>query len=359
MVSRRCRNGMMRAIVLAFVVIASGAARAATTVIPIPALGQGPVFGLAWRPDGYGFAFVDGDGFVRVCDRDGAPIAAIPPGFVVDRPEGVRWESWERPIAIVSRAVAFSADGRWLWIGEQDGSLRRVACTDWTERERVLAPMQFGVWAIAAAPEGAAVAAGRWGAAFSVHMPNVAPLYVGPLGGFLRDIAWSPAGGRIATSTDDFFAEHPRPLAVWDAASGALIWDRDVPDASADDWGPIAFAPSGDRLVAVVWRWAPELDELFMLDAATGELLDRASPPPPDNYDLPTIETLAFSRGGEWIAIGRDHDIEFIDPVTLTRIGERLQLGYSSPVFALATHPHDLPTLLVGSKGKVLLVPTP
>jgi WD40 repeat protein len=136
------------------------------------------------------------------------------------------------------RVLSFSADGRWLACGDQNGG---VQVTDTATRKKWRYPSDFGpeVKAVALSPDGQLIA---WCAARNLHFCRVSPLeeirhHILGKTHFLS-VAWHPSGDFFATANGDGKVDY------WDARTGE--------HRQAFDWGigklhDIVFDATGDR----------------------------------------------------------------------------------------------------------------
>ena len=158
----------------------------------------GPVWSLAFAPDGTTFASAGTDGSVRIWDPDTG--------------------SERRRIDVHAGAVygaAYSPDGSVLATASEDRTVRLHDTTSWTER-MVLRGHEGTVFAVSFAPDGATVAtasrdrtARLWRGVDGTQQL----VLTGHTGGVL-DVAHSPDGALVATGSDD------ATVRVWDAATG-------------------------------------------------------------------------------------------------------------------------------------------
>ena len=100
--------------------------------------------------------------------------------------------------------------------------------------------------------------------------------------GGVQDMALSPDGTRLATSSSD------GAVILWDARSGAMLL------RAQEDQGRLAFSPDGSLLVIAT----PV--EILLLDVKTGRSRRRLENP----HQTPILHALRFSPDGRWFATG-------------------------------------------------------
>ncbi|HEX6899113.1 MAG TPA: WD40 repeat domain-containing protein [Thermoanaerobaculia bacterium] len=243
---------------------------------------QSEVLDLAWNPDGHRLASVDDDGVVRLWDAH-----LRKPRQTLTRMDGRAW------------SVDWSADGRWLAAGGDQGVLV------WDPRSPARRPR-------------------------ALTAPDESAVYV---------LRFSPDGRTLAAATAD------NTVLRWDSVTGRLLGP---PWTGPTDWiTSLAWSPDGEILAAAgmerrVWRWR----------AATGELLGTAPPP---RAHAEGITGLAFSPdGGTLASSSLDGTLAFWDPVTGERRGEPLSASLPGDLWGVAFSP-DGQRLAAGSEEGTLL----
>jgi WD40 repeat protein/DNA-binding SARP family transcriptional activator len=111
--------------------------------------------------------------------------------------------------------------------------------------------------------------------------------------GDINDVAFSPAGSRLATAGDD------GAVRVWDPDTGEALWSVQSPD-SLGVWGP-SFSPDGSRLTAT---WVGE-QVVRVIEVSSGRIL----------HEIPSRGAwiAAFSPDGERLALaGQDQSAALV-----------------------------------------------
>ena len=249
-----------------------------------------PVNSVAWSPDGTSLVTASDDGSARIW---------------------LLTESEELPSLIGHRAavqrVYYSADGKSILSSSQDGTARVWDAT--TGQARLTLQSGTDEWGRAAySPDGTKIAAG--GRDGILHVWDWAP--PGPSGrvllaikahdanilgsGGIYDIAWSPDGTRLVTTSED------RTAKVWDAYSGqplATLWGH-----TANVWNA-GWSPDGKSIVT-----ASQDGTAKVWDAATGR--ERFTLYGHTNW----VWQAAYSPDGTSIATLGDTTVRLWDPAT-------------------------------------------
>ncbi|MCB9124674.1 MAG: choice-of-anchor L domain-containing protein [Caldilineaceae bacterium] len=242
----------------------------------------GPVWGVAWSPDGSQFASGAEDGVVRVWDAaTGVELAALtgPGGEVY----GVAWSPDGSLIAAGSadtlvwvwdavtgevvasleghtgavRSVAWSPDGSRLASGSADGAVRTWDVATWAA-ENTLSGHTDEVNSVAWSPDGAELASGSddmtvrvWDAATGAALAT----YEGHTDR-VWSVAWSPDGARLASGSED------GTVRIWDMVFDAFLTTL---TGHTDGVRSVAWSPDGAQLAsgamdltARVWDVAAE-----------------------------------------------------------------------------------------------------
>jgi WD40 repeat protein len=204
--------------------------RDAATGTPIgqPLQHDGPVFSIAFSPDGTKFATGSLDKTARLWDvATGKPIG-----------EPLKHQDWVR-------SVAFSPDGTKLATGSVDKTARlwNVATGkpigEPLKHQGLVVPVAFS-------PDGTTLATGSRD--LTARLWDVATGK--PIGqllqhqGSVNSVAFSPDGTILATGSSDNTAR------LWDVATGKLIGQ---PLQHQDFVGPVAFSPDGTKLATGSW----------------------------------------------------------------------------------------------------------
>ena len=272
---------------------------------------DGPVWAVAFSPDGTRVATGSKDGSARVFDATSGEKQsrldhdnAVAVGAVAFSPDGTRVAtgSWDHSARVfdaatgaeLSRldhdaellAVAFSPDGTRVATGSHNGSARVFDATSGAQLSR----LDYGNWvwvgAVAFSPDGTRVATGsRDGNARVFNAATGAELSRLSHGDRVETVAFSPDGTRVATGSHDGSAR------VFNAATGAELsrLDHDGPI------GAVAFSPDGTRVATGSMDGSARV-----FDAATGaELCGLVH----DGW----VGRVAFSPDGTRVATG-SHD---------------------------------------------------
>lgn len=268
---------------------ATPAATAAPPEVGATLLLRGPAraFSTAFSADGRFVATGANDGMVRLLDgRTGKPVTSLAFGASVE-------------------ALAFSPDSR-LLAGAADN---RVAVWDvaaGTKRWSIAGGMSGAErllfeTSLAFTPDGRTLvvaaqqdmSAGGTAGAVALLNARTGRVELTLIAGAepVNGVAVSPDGRRIAGVTGEFESEHPE-IYMWDRPSGAVAW------TSRADEGPLlaaAFSPDGHTL-AVSGR-SSDGSSVHLLDADSGSLIRTL-----DHGD--TALSVAYARDGDTLASG-------------------------------------------------------
>ncbi len=279
--------------------------------------GGGPVFALAFAPDGRTLASGSKDGIVRLWD------AAR--GTERRRCRGHRG---------AVRAVALAGDGRMLASAGDDHTVRLWTAADGTERAK-LAGHRAEVLAVAFSPDGKTVAsAGRdgllilWDVAAGKDRARVKAHRVA-----VSCLAFSPDGKVLASGGRD------RVIRFWDPAAVKALGQVRAPG-----W-VFAVAFSGDGKVLA----SGGQDQLVHLwDVARAQGLDQFG-----GYEGPVHAVALFADGKMAAAGSDDHGVRLWE--TATGKVRRRFAGHRGPVLAIALAPDGRTLASGGADGAVFL----
>jgi WD40 repeat protein len=210
-----------------------------TATLKVRVLGtRWPAFALAFSPDRRILAMGDQDGVIRAWEIEGPAKAMEVRGHLR---------------AVTS--LCFSADGKSLISAGGDWWIRTSALADGVQRvlmpdgrPKPLERHTSTVLSLAVSPDGKTLASGSEDRAFrlwdlaSGRSVLTSPLHPGPV----HAVAFSPAGGLMASSTGDL-AGGQNTVHLWDPATGAA---RGILRGHTDHVQALAFSPDGRTLAS-------------------------------------------------------------------------------------------------------------
>jgi WD40 repeat protein len=255
---------------------------------------DGPVWAVAFAPEGLRVATASADGSARIFDTTGTELVRL---------------DHDGPV----QAVAFAPDGTRVATGSGDRSARVFDAATGTELTRL--DHDGPVQAVAFAPDGTRVATASADGSARIFDTTGTELVRLDHDGPVQAVAFAPDGTRVATASGD------RSARVFDAATGTELARLDH-----DDWvGMVAFAPDGVRVATASGDGSARV-----FDAATGAELARL------DHDGP-VWAVTFSPDGDQVATGSgDGSARVFDAATGT---ELVRLDHDGPVLAVAFAP--------------------
>lgn len=275
---------------------------------------DGPIYSLAWAPDGQRLASV---GFQQV-HLWRAGVEAALATFTAD--------------AGFVRAVAWSPDGKTVASAGQDGTVRIWS----TETHQQLAvfdttPSRAVEWS----PDGSHVAVGGETGHFQIwRVADARRVQSAWLGATISSVSWSPDGRRVAAGGINGKAS------LWDVSTGRLVIILRAVGLSRNDVNGIAWSPQG-RLLATA-QGARGVGDIRLWDPDNGKLVQTLT-----GGGAGWLRAIAWSRDGQWIAAGGEEgNIRIWNPQTGTVEATR-QIA-KQPVWSLAWAP-DGRSLAIGT----------
>ncbi len=186
---------------------------------------EGPVWSVAFNPDGTRLATASADFTVRIWDaRTGQMLHKL--------------TNHKRPV----QAVAFSPDGTQLASASQDGTVM-VWDAQAGKHQRTLEGHQGGVWCVAFSPDGNRLASGGedetarvWDVRTGIELKTIESI------GWIFGVAFNPNGTCLATATG-------RGASVWDSVTYELVANVEGEAGSA-----VAFSPDGTQMALGSWQ---------------------------------------------------------------------------------------------------------
>jgi WD40 repeat protein len=288
------------------------------------------IYDLAWSPDGSTIATTAGQYGLA----EGIVGGGGPPPRAWYRSSAALWDAKtgrQRAALPDAKAVlAWSPDGRTLATGTE-GSI--LLWDPVSGERRAALPAGSTAWRLAWSPDGKSLAAPAYPEGrFVCLLWDVTTGQVGeslPLSGrSYPNLAWSPAGTLLATTTDD------RLVHLWDTATGILrhtLTLQALPPA--DDWvtarpAVLAWSPDGRLVAAGSPRWS--LVKLW--SAETGALRAILMGP------REGVSLLQWSPDGKTLACAcGDHTAVLWDPTSRKRRG--VLSGHTGPITGLSWSP--------------------
>ena len=247
---------------------------------------------LVVSPDGRHVAAVRQDGVLRLTDREtGAPLL-------------------ETAVGGQTTALKFMPDGRRVLLAVKDRGIRLLDAGAGGILWQV--PMRGQVDGVAVSPHGTSVAIGSWaGELIMLDAQSGASIWTANAGGRLLGVTFSGNGRRVAAA-----GAYTRVL---DAATGAVVWRRDISTfaAALSDDGTLLALALADQSVRV---YRLESDKEIFRVTMQG-----------------TVFALSFSHDASSLAVGgSDHNARVFD---LASGSERTRIPHDDPVYELGFTP--------------------
>ncbi len=269
---------------------------------------SGSVSSVAFSPDGRRVFSGSGDNSLRLWD------------LATGKPLGQPWQGHSDLVY----SVAFSPDGRRVVSGSRDNNLRLWDAASGKPLGEPWQGHSDWVFSVAFSPDGRRVVSGSidnslrlWDAATGKPLGE-------PWQGHsstVISVAFSPDGRRVVSGSRD------NSLRLWDAATGQPLGE---PWQGHSDWvNSVAFSPDGRRVVS-----GSADNSLRLWDAATGQPLGE-----PWQGHSSSVSSVAFSPDGRWVVSGSaDNSLRLWDTASGQPLGEPWQ-GHNSSVSSVAFSP--------------------
>jgi WD40 repeat protein len=231
-------------------------------------------------------------------------------------------------------AIDLSPDGRQLLYASQEAA--GIVDVRSGETVRLLDPIDAVVGEVAWSPAGDRIATGSWDGAVRIWDPTTgAQVAIGDGGDTeIIGLDWSADGSRVASGGNDGTAR------VWDVGDGTLTESFRFAAQDLSNGVPgVAFSPDGERLIAADWQITSA--KIFDLrPEAAGEV--GAFRSPPDSF------TVGFTGDGTGLVTGVDDGIFGIWDVEPGILRSTVE-GVPSPGFSVS--PDGTTVALAGPEG--------